>query len=155
MTLQYWTFIILPVHPETILDIERTTIWSLQIEGRQLKGGSPNHQSKWSTTNIMTVTSSWLLKDHSQLNRFMTEDQCHHGQWRWWWRWWLTTTSSRPSWWCTGCCSSRHTKRCCLATGIIGSLVLLVGLILMVAGRSSSPSSSSLLSPFSSLSSQG
>jgi len=34
-----------------------------------------------------------------------------------------------------GCCSSRHTKRCCLATGIIGSLLLLIGLILMVAGR--------------------
>jgi len=34
-----------------------------------------------------------------------------------------------------GCCSSRHTKRCCLATGIIGSLLLLIGLVLMVAGR--------------------
>ena len=34
-----------------------------------------------------------------------------------------------------GCCSSPHTKRCCLASGIIGSLVLLVGLVLMVAGR--------------------
>jgi len=34
-----------------------------------------------------------------------------------------------------GCCSSRHTKRCCLATGIIGSLLLLIGLILMLAGR--------------------
>jgi len=34
-----------------------------------------------------------------------------------------------------GCCSSRHTKRCCLATGIIGSLILLIGLVLMVAGR--------------------
>ena len=132
----HWTFITLPLHLETFPD--KSSNWRQLIAPWERLVDHKHHG---------TMTCSWLLKDHLQVNRVMIEDQCHHSQrlcFYWWSQWcWC----SRP-WSCAGCCSSRHTKRCCLATGIIGCLVLIIGLILMVAGRSLSSSSSSLLSSF-------
>ena len=60
------TFITLALHPETILDIERTTIWSLQIQGNSkvdlqtIKAiGQPQTSWPWLLLGSLKIIRNW------------------------------------------------------------------------------------------------